>query len=498
MMGLRRNAAANFFGALIPALVYVWSVPLMLEQLGDQGYGVFALLGSIVGYFAVMDLNMSSGALRFVSHFNASRQRARVDEVVTFGVAAAGFVGLLGMALLMALAPWIVSTVVNAPGEVLDEAAAALRCAAVGFLFSQIASFLQGTVQALQRYDVSGAFELVSGIATPALTVALLAGGCRLDQVMLARGALAAVNALGLALAVRHLLPGLAARKASRAVLERMGSFVSYAYLSRVAALAYVEGDKLILGAMLGPVAVALYAIPQALVSRIYGLTYRLGAVVMPAASTLEATGRESDLRRLGLVAARYTLYLNAAIALLLVICSGPLLSAWLDASRAASVMPILVLLLLAAVINSMTNVPSLVTDGLGKTRVTGLFAITHAVVGFGATVGGIRVWGVQGAAAAQLATSLVMMALFNAYAAGRSVPWSLASYLRSSVLPSVPVLLLAALAAFAVVANASGRATLVAAPLLLGLTLAYGFAVVLHPEHRAVAVRRMRHPGWR
>jgi O-antigen/teichoic acid export membrane protein len=112
MRGLRRNATANFLGALIPALVYVWSVPLMLEHLGDQGYGVLALLGAIVGYFAVMDLNMSSGALRFVSHYHASDQPLRVSEVVTFGVAAAAGVGVLGMVLILVFAkkhaprPW--------------------------------------------------------------------------------------------------------------------------------------------------------------------------------------------------------------------------------------------------------------------------------------------------------------------------------------------------------------------------------------------------------
>jgi len=499
MRGLRRNATANFVGALIPALVYVWSVPLMLEHLGDQGYGVLALLGAIVGYFAVMDLNMSSGALRFVSHYHASDQPLRVSEVVTFGVAAAAGVGVLGMVLILVFAPWIVAAVVSAPEETRAEAVVALRCASLGFLFSQVASFLQGTVQALHRYDVSSAFELAFGVAVPVVTVALLAAGYRLDVVMLARGVLAAVNALGLAMAVRRLLPHLVARKAPRAMRERMGRFVSYAYLSRVAALAYAEGDKLILGAMLGPVAVALYAIPQSLVLRIYGLTYRLGAVLMPVASTLDATGREADLRRLGLLAARYTLYVNAAIGLLLVISGGPLLSAWLDTSRAQSAGPILVLLLLAAVTNSMTNIPSLVNDGLGRTRVTGLFAITHAAVGLCATVVGIRAWGVQGAAAAQLATSLVMMGVFNTYVAGRSVPWSLAAYLRSSVLPSVPLLvLMAVLVALAGAGGASGEAAWVVPPLLMLVVLIYGFAVVLHPQHRSVAVRRMRALEWR
>jgi len=57
---LARNAFSNLLGAVVPALVALGTVPLVVKGLGDASYGVYSLVTAIVGYFAVIDINVTA------------------------------------------------------------------------------------------------------------------------------------------------------------------------------------------------------------------------------------------------------------------------------------------------------------------------------------------------------------------------------------------------------------------------------------------------------
>ena len=59
-LNLVRNAWSNLLGAAIPALVMLATVPLVVKGLGDASYGVYSLVTAIVGYFAVIDINVTA------------------------------------------------------------------------------------------------------------------------------------------------------------------------------------------------------------------------------------------------------------------------------------------------------------------------------------------------------------------------------------------------------------------------------------------------------
>lgn len=492
MRRLGSNALANLFGALLPAFVFLWSVPLTLHYLGEQGYGVFALLTAIVGYFAVIDLNVTSGALKYVSEFHARDEHREVNEVVSLGLGLYLLIGVLGMLAMLALGPWLIEEVFRIPEAHMETSVLAIRFAAVGFLFSQLQVFLQGMPQALQRYDVSGGLESVFGITMPVATVATLAAGYGLDAVMLVRAVVSGINVLVLAMFVRRLLPRFSFVRPSGSVTRKVASFSGFAYLSRLTTITYAQGDKLILGALTGTAAVSQYVIPQSFVSRLFSMSYRIGAVVMPAASALAAQGDHAEVRRVGLAVARYTVYLNACLALFLVYLAGTLLHLWLKGGVSAVANDILILLTLGALANSLTNIPSLVNDGLGHAKVSGVFALTHAVLGLSCAAAAIAAFGVIGAAACQVGVSVVMALVFNGFVMNRTVPWGARDYWCTVLRPSAPVLLLCiGGAAF----GGERRSLTVAAAFAIGggaLLALYGFWVVLLSEHRTLVIARL------
>ena len=56
---LLRNSLWHLSGSALPALVALATVPLMIHGLGLEGFGVVTLITSVVGYFGVLDANLS-------------------------------------------------------------------------------------------------------------------------------------------------------------------------------------------------------------------------------------------------------------------------------------------------------------------------------------------------------------------------------------------------------------------------------------------------------
>src|SRR5690606_27032239 len=92
---------------------------------------------------------------------------------------------------------------------------------------------------------------------------------------------------------------------------------------------------------------------------------------------------------------------------------------------------PVLVLMTIALLVDSLTNIPSLVNDALGHPQVTGRFALIRAVVGVSLVYVGCLLSGIVGATIGHLVATLTLGIAFLLFVHGRTVPFSFADTLR-------------------------------------------------------------------
>lgn len=67
---------------LINAIVGFLYVPLLLKYLGENEYGLYQLIGSLVGYFAVMDFGLSATTTRFYSKYLAKNDTLNMENTL--------------------------------------------------------------------------------------------------------------------------------------------------------------------------------------------------------------------------------------------------------------------------------------------------------------------------------------------------------------------------------------------------------------------------------
>lgn len=496
---LFRNACSNLAGAAVPALAALATVPLVVAGLGQAGYGVYALVTAIVGYFAVIDINVTAGSVKFIAAQHARGERERVAETLCFGLAVYAAIGTVGALGIHAGAELLVTRVFSVPAALTAEATACLRLAALGFFFGQLQSYLHSVPQALMRFDISGRVEMVFGTLVPLLTVAVLLLGQGLVEVIALRVAASAVHCLVLWRAIGRILPGLRRRWPGPGLRRGILGFSAYACLSRFATLSYAHADKLIIGALVGVGGLAYFTVAATLANRVLGLTFRLSGVFFPAASALAAGGELARLDRAYVKATRYVVFLNAAMLVLLAVFAHPLLAYWMSPEFARGGATVLAVMALAQFADSLTSLPSLVNDGMGHPRLSGLFAVGRALAGLVIVYLGVAGWGIDGAAWGHLVASCVFTAAFLVVVHGRTVPTRLARLCAHGYLPGV-----AAAGAAALLAGWAGNGAHGALGFALSvagtvaLLAALGMTFVVERDDRRWAWARVKALGGR
>jgi O-antigen/teichoic acid export membrane protein len=437
---LLRNSLWNLSGSAVPMVVALATVPLLIAALGVEGYGIVTLVGSVIGYFAVLDINLTSGSIKYLAEHHAADDKARFAETFWFGMFFYGCLGLLGTALIFFSSDLLVQRFFKVSPELREATVLAFQIGALGFALSQAQNYLLVVPQALQRYDRSAQSEAFFGVFVNIASVAAAMYGLGIVGVTIARVAVSAINIIYLVTMIRGFELDLGYRVPSREVRRALTSFSAYAYLSKIASVMHQHADKLIVGALAGPVALTFYTVPVTLAGRILGLTERLSSVIYPRASALAGAGRIEELRPVYLGVMRYITFINLAALGIIVLAGDEFLRRWVGEEFVGQGYPVLILITIALLADSLTNIPSMVNDALGHPRVSGKFALANGVVGIALVYLGTRMGGIVGAAGGHLLASLLMSMSFLWYVHGRTVPVSFGETLRKGWGRSVAV----------------------------------------------------------
>lgn len=433
-MSFFRNSAYNFLGALVPAVGALLTVPVIVAQLGAEDYGVLVLITSIVGYFALLDVNVTSASVKYVAEYHATRDHQKLGQVLTFGFCLYCIIGLIGGGLISFFADALSTDVFRIPERLHPEAVAAIQWAGLGFLVGQLQTYLQSTFQALQRYDLSSLFETLFGTFASLLTLAIVLAGGGLVEIVQARLLLSVVNCVALLHRIRLLLPNAAVTRPDGEIVKSLFSFSAFSYLSKLSSIAAANSDKLFVGALVDMRSLTFFAVPAMLVSRVFGMAFRLAQVMFPVASAMAAQERHAELEATYLAATRQIVFVNAGLCLLLAAFAPELLHYWAGKVFGADAVFVMVFLAIAFFVDSLTNLPSLFNDGLGQPKFTGVTAALRAAAGVGAAYIAIRYFGIRGAAVAQFAVSSIATTAFLVVIHRVSIPVRLSAVLRQGL----------------------------------------------------------------
>lgn len=293
------NIASRYAGIALSVALGLIVLPFNLRYLGAAEYGLLVLVASVSSYFSVLELGYGSATVKYVAEYRARRDALALNQIVSTTFFLFTGLGLLCYLVAIGVAALLPHLFSLAPGQVRTGRIVLLIIAAnvaLHFAFSVYGAVVNGFERNYRNVSVSLASEAAAAIGN--LSVLLLGGG--VVQVVAVTTVIRMAPYWFYRRNAHQVFPELRIRwsHVRRERLRELTGFSAYlAVMDWSARLTYAF-DAIILGALLGTGAVAVYSVGQKMSDGLSRLTQQLHTVLFPAivhrsvVTSLEAQGQ--------------------------------------------------------------------------------------------------------------------------------------------------------------------------------------------------------------
>ncbi len=401
----------NLAGLTIPLLLALVSIPLLVEHLGKERFGVLGIVGLVIGYMSVFDLGLGQAQAYFIAD---RRGRGREDEApVVFwtGISLIFLLSLVFGILVFALGGWFARDVLEVGSALEGEVVAAFRVVPFVVPLVMLAPCLIATLEAYQEFRLINLVRIPTGASYFLAPLAVLPFTNSLVAVVLALGVGRLLEVAVFFFFCRRRVGGGIVPRPSPLYARQMFGFGGWMTVTNIVQPAMIHGDRFFLGGMKGLVAVAYYVTPAELIVRLLVVPRSLVTVLFPNL-TMRFAGDRRGVADLYAQCMFLLLFLLSVGALLLIVFGPWALGLWLGDDFRQNSGPVLRWLSVGIVALSLAYVPQFLIQASGKPSHTGLAHLCELPVYVLLAWFGIQWGGVVGAAVAWTARGLIDLCL--------------------------------------------------------------------------------------
>ncbi|MBI3895981.1 MAG: oligosaccharide flippase family protein [Acidobacteria bacterium] len=416
---LLTSALFNSGGWATTVLLAILVTPYIVRKLTVEGYGIYALLTSLTGYYAMLDLGLGQSLVKFIPQHKVANDYGALNRSINTAVCIQILIGGLASGVLIAFADPILRWL-SIPPASWDSAKTGLIACAIGFFFYMLSGTMRSLLMGLHRYDITSKIGIARDmVVNVGLVIVLFLGG-QLKAAIYATVLFTLVIFVIYFRAARRNLPQWRISFAfDKESFWRMFNFGVFMFICILSQSFNVYFMRFLLSAIAGPSAVTYYTVSFKIIIGFTGFLSTSIMVLLPFSAEMAAGGNRQKLKDIFLRAAKYNAVLSLPILALMGIFSRPILSVWMGNSFAEESWLAMLLLCLASFIGSIGGIPFFIALGLGYSQLVAAFSLAAMVLVSGMAIPLIHWAGVTGAALA-IALASPVWVVFAFYVAKR------------------------------------------------------------------------------
>jgi len=373
---MKKDIAWNGASSLIPQLVALATVPFLLSHLGVKGYGVWALVYTVMMFAVNLDGGISSSAQRFYALYLVRGEAGLAVRFTTTLLTLIAF----GTALMYALGPIIAQAVLafaNVPAELQRDAR--LLLTNIGLLIGLMLSsnILVGYLRAANRFRAIAVCTLVAQIGY-VIAIVLLAEQLTVARMLtIALVQMGIMNALLIANCATH-LARVRFRFLPRTDVKELCSYAWRAQIMNASGLVILQTDSLFVAAFLPIEQLGYLAIASQVASGFRSLP--MFALAPLLSRVTHVFGKEGFDRATQFASSRNRIWVNliATYATISVATIGFGVRAWAGDYPAAEVA--VVILTLGNALNLLTGVATAYCRAIGRPGIEAKYGLVLVI----------------------------------------------------------------------------------------------------------------------
>jgi O-antigen/teichoic acid export membrane protein len=364
---LARSALWNFTGLAAPLFIGLIAIPLLIEGMGKERFGLLAIIWMGVGYFSLFDMGLGRALTKLVADRLGGNNFEDLGPLIWTALSLIMSLGVLGTVIVFFISSPLIHHVFNVELDLQAEAITAFRLFALGLPMVVTTSALIGLMEAHQRFDIIASVRIPLGILTYAGPLATLQFT---PSLVWATSSLLAARLIAL---TAYYIKGTGVcaelKHPHRPRVHLMGElfrFGGWLTVTNVIGPLMVYFDRLFIGAILTMTAVTYYVTPYEVISRLQIVPQAIIGVMFPAMATT-ITGDRSRLPSLFGNTVRILLLLMLPVTSGLFLLAPEALQLWLGSEFRINSTPIVYWLSLGWLLNVLARPAMAVLQSSGR-----------------------------------------------------------------------------------------------------------------------------------
>ena len=286
------NAKTNYAALIVSLLVGFILTPYIIIKIGALGYGVWAVVGALVGYLSLLDLGISSAIVRYVAHFRGKNDDESISETINVAFLFFLFVSIFLLILSIFLADPL-SNFFSIPVTTKDDFRILISLMAGAIGLGLISNTFNGALRAYERYGTFNCIVIGTTVVRAIAIFIFLEMGYKLSGLGWANLIAAAAGVIANFAAFKTILP-LYSMRFYKHSLKSLFDLMQYGggmLLLALAGITVIQAGPLIIGKLLSFEKVAIYAIALMVFSYMVQMMSSTFTVLTPRLSFMHGEG---------------------------------------------------------------------------------------------------------------------------------------------------------------------------------------------------------------
>lgn len=294
---LKAGAILNYVVIILNTLVGLLYTPFMLRMMGQNEYGLYSLVASVISYLTILDLGLGNAVIRYTAKFRAENKQEEQYEM--FGMFFILYLIIGVLALFAGSALYL--NVDNLFGDTmstleLDKARIMMIMLIFNLAFTFPMSIFGSVITAYERFVFPRVVNIVRILLNTIVMICLLKMGYKAVAMVVVQ---TIFNVLTLLLnfiyCKKELKIKMYFRKFNWSFLKEVAVYSFWIFLNVIMDKIYWSTGQFVLGAMVGTAAVAVFAVAIQLQNMYMQFSSAISSVFLPKVTSIVST---SDDRR--------------------------------------------------------------------------------------------------------------------------------------------------------------------------------------------------------
>ena len=365
------NTYYNLIGYVFRMAIGLFLTPFIIQSLGSERFGIWAVTAVITGYLGLFDLGIGASLVKYLSVFYSRKEPEKISAVISTSFSVYFCLTCITLLVFFVFGKQILS-LLKIPQHIRPEALTTMWISL--FVFGCSTSLYAFSVIpcAMQRFDIVNIVSVCFAILSSLCTFFILKNGYGLIGMAIGSACVSLVNHVANVCIAYSLIPTLnfSPLKFHKATFFELFHFGISMQIARISSWISTQVDKILIGTFLSVGLITHYEVGSLIVNYALGISYLLVSALLPAFSQIQS--QQKDNSNENLIEAYLTAFQHGALILLpififLAISSELIVRTWMGGDIHELASATLTVLSIGFAINALAQIPASMCMAIGK-----------------------------------------------------------------------------------------------------------------------------------